>query len=101
MEVTSISSIMNYTINGFLNHSYGIYVGIIVIFTTCLGLLLLNYVLEHFKRTSFISFFMGCFFVCGFVILIYRIFFIAKHETDIFAFNDYCSPSSYTHKMAH
>ena len=101
MEITSISSIMNYSINGFMNHSYAIYVGLIVIITTIIGLLILNYVLEQFKRTSFISFFMGLFFICSFIIVVVRMVTIYKNETNIFTFYNYCSPSSYSHKMTH
>jgi len=101
MEITSVSSIVNYTINGFLIYEYAIYVGLTVIVTTCLALLLLNFILERFKRTSFISFFMATFFLLSFIIVITRIVNIARTESNIFAFSDYCSPSSYTHKMAH
>lgn len=101
MEVTTVSSIMNYAINGFINHSYAIYLGLIAIITTGVGLLVLNYILEHFKRTSFISFLMGSFFVIAILIVIKRMVHIVLTEDHIFRFLDYCSPDSYTRKIAH
>jgi len=96
MEANVIGSLTNYGINGFIDIPYALFVGVLALFTTIIGLIVLNFLLEKFQRTSFISFFMGCIF---FVSMCFAINSIIKSlqmkEVNLFEFKNYCKAESY------
>lgn len=95
IEISSMSSIINYSINGFMEVNYSIYVGCIIIMTTIIALLVLNFLLEKYKKTSFMSLLMGVVYLFSLVTLFVRISKEFKTEINLFKFNDYCDISSY------
>jgi len=99
MEITLSGTITNYGINGFIDVPYVLFVGILALFTTIIGLLVLNLVLDKFQRTSFLSFFMGCIFVISFCLAINSIVKTLQMKGhNHFNFKDYCKISSYLNR---
>jgi len=70
IEVTSISNLLVFILNGLLAYEYIIFSGMILILTTIIGLLFLNIFLDKFKRTSFYCFFMAVMYVFSFILMI-------------------------------
>jgi len=92
IEITSISSLLVFILDGLMEWDYIIFAGLILVLTTIIGLVVLNIFLDKFKRTSFYCFFMAWMYVFSFVLMIITITYIIKksHE-DLWAFKDYCA----------
>jgi len=92
IEITSISTLLVFILDGLMEWDYIIFAGMILVLTTIVGLLLLNIFLDKFKRTSFYCFFMAWMYVFSLVLMIITISSIVKnsHE-DLWAFKDYCA----------
>jgi chromate transport protein ChrA len=88
--------LINYIINGFLDCYYSLFAGCIIIVTTIIGLLVLNFLLEKLKKAAFMTLIMACIYIFAIVIVVDKIIKEFRTEVDLFKFKNYCDMNSYT-----